>query len=240
MHQPQPAQQLLQFRRVGGDADLVAALQHKITVGDIHLVTALYHTHQHMSFVFFAQFVQPQTAQHRVVFQPQLDHLEIAARKGFDLNRRREFQDVEQLLRRQKFRIDGHRQPQLLAHKAERTIVVFGVADARDGMGSAHFFRHKAAQHIQLIRAGHRHKQLGFLHSGFAQCFAIRAVAAHTDHIIDVGDSVQHSGVSIDRCDIVPLCYQTVDNGRADLAASGHQNIHKMQSSSFFTNLLPV
>ena len=71
--------------------------------------------------------------------------------EGKRLIEEEQLQKMIELLRGQQVRVEGHGKIQLLAHEAKALVVVFGIADAGDGMARTHALRNEAGQHIQFI-----------------------------------------------------------------------------------------
>ena len=133
-------------------------------------------------------------------------------------------------------RVQSHGKTQLLAHKIEIFPVVFGISYAGYGVLGTHFSAHKASQHIKLVRAGGRHKQIGLFHRGFPQCSAIGAVSANPDDIIDVGDFGYNVGIGVHNHHIVSLAYKAGDHRCSDFSATDNNNIHTRNSLLILKN----
>ena len=173
------AQQVLYLCGRCGQPYLIPVAEDEITVGDIDLTVALNDADKKALAVSVTQFAERQPAQCGIAVQYQLYHLKAAPRKRLYLDDRRELENVEQLSCRELFGVDSHREPELLTQKAEALVVVFGVADTRDGLDLSELARYKAAEHVYLIRAGCGNENVRLLYPGFVKRQAINAVSAH-------------------------------------------------------------
>ena len=136
-------------------------------------------------------------------------------------------EDVEELPGCQKLRVDGHGKLQFPLHEVEGGVVVFGIADPRDGVIRAHPPGEEAGEHVELVGARHGDEEVGVPDSRVLEGLAVRPVAADADHVVDIGDFGDDGGVVVQRDEIVPLRNQRGKQRHADLPAPANDDFHK-------------
>ena len=104
------------------------------------------------------------------------------------------------------------------------SLAVIRVAHARNRRQlAARLFGNRAAEQIQLIRAGDGNHQIGLLKPCFLQHAEARAVALNPHHVEHIRRVAHHALVCIHNGDIVPFAHKLLGQRMADLAAA-HNN----------------
>ena len=152
----------------GEEGDLVAVLQHKVTVGDDDPAVTLHRADQNVALEAGGDLVDGHAVQTLLLGQRKLDEPHAAAREGVDLACAREPQQVGDFLGRCHFGVDDGRDADLLLDKVQ-LMAVRRVAHAGDGVAVARLFGEHTAQQVQLVRAGDCDEHVRFLHARLGQ-----------------------------------------------------------------------
>ena len=219
--------QVFYFRGGSGNADPISLLQAKGSGGNEDLASSAHGSHQIRGGKALSHFHQRHPHQGRFGMQNPFHDLEVPSRKGFDAFRRWQLNQVEQLGGGQRIGVDDHGNIQRLLDKAKALVVVFGVADPRNGVSRANFFCHKAAEHIEFVGAGYRNEQIRSCRARFRQGFPIHPVSANAHHVVYIGDLRDHLGIAVHHHHVVPLRDQTFQNRRSDFSSANDNNIHR-------------
>ena len=225
--------ELGQVHRPGGDKDAVAPAQHKAAVRDGDLALAQHRAHQHLDLGDLVELVQGNAVQAAALVDAQAHDLDPALGKAVAPDEAGKLQQVKDLARGRKLRVDGERKAQFLAHDVQ-LLGIFGVAHPSDGVDAGvQLFGCKAAQQIDLVGAGGGDQQLGLVHLGLPQRFQGGRVALHRHYVVEVHVGLQYVGVGIDDGHVVALVQQLPGEGDAHLAVAGDNDLHAWHSLFF-------
>jgi len=226
------------FGRGTHNAYTVAAVKLKITVGNVNLLTALNNADKHKGLVFFPQIAQLKPLKTGIGLKTKLDHFKIPSRKTVDLDGGGQLENIEHLVSRHHFGVHGHGKPQLLTHKIKIFPVIFGISYAGNGVGGAHLFAHKAAQHIKLVGTRGSHNKVCPLGRSLTKGSAVGSVAANAYDVIDVRYFGYNVRILVDCHNIVTLGNKTGNNRRADFSAAYNKNVHTQNTLLSFISCI--
>ena len=220
----------------GEEGDLVAVLQHKVTVGDDDPAVTLHRADQNVALEAGGDLVDGHAVQPLPLGQRKLDEPHASAREGIDFACAREPQQVGDFLGRCHFGVDDGRDADLLLDKVQ-LMAVRRVAHAGDGVAVARLFGEHAAQQVQLVRAGDCDEHVRFLHARLGQGGDGRAVAENAHHIVGLPDMLHTGLVRVDNCHVVTLFTELPRQRCADFAAAHQNDLHRITLSLLLRRL---
>ena len=206
--------------------DLIAGLEHKITVGDDDPAVALHGTDQDIALEPGGDLPDSHAVQCLCLGQGELDQPHPAFRKGIDLAGTGEAQQVGDLPRRRHLRVDDGRNADLLFDEVQ-LMAVGGVAHTGNGVAVARLFGKHAAEQVQLVRAGNCNEHVRLLDSRLGQRCDGGAVAGNAHHVIGFADMLHTGLVGIDDRDIVAFLAELTCQRCADFAAAHQNDLHR-------------
>ena len=167
---------------------------------------------------------EPSTDQDRILPDPKRQHVDPAFCKAADLHRGRELQQPHDLSGACPFRIDDHRNAQLLPEDLT-FIQIDRIPHPGDGPAFC-FFGDKAAKQIDFIAFGYGDQNIRMLDIGILQRRIAGAVSFDPHHIILAGRLFDRLGPDIDDRNTVVFCGELPDKIFSDLPASDYDNLH--------------
>ena len=220
----------------GEEGDLVAVLQHKVTVGDDDPAVTLHRADQNVALEAGGDLTDGHAVQPLPLGQRKLDEPHASAREGIDLACAREPQQVGDFLGRCHFGVDDGRDADLFFDKVQ-LMAVRRVAHAGDGVAVARLFGEHAAQQVQLVRAGDCDEHVRFLHARLGQGGDGRAVAENAHHIVGLPDMLHTGLVRVDNRHVVTLFTELPRQRCADFAAAHQNDLHRITLSLLLRRL---
>ena len=214
---------------VAQKAELVAAAQRKIAVGDRGLLAALDDGDEHLRVKAARHLAQAQALERAFLRHAVVEDLDAALGKGLDADRAGEAQDARDLLGALVLGVDDDRQADRLAQEF-RLRQILRVADARDDVLRAEAPRGQRADHVHLVALRHGHEDVGALGAGLAQGVGVRRAAEAADHVQFVGGVLDRFGVAVDERDVVALGLQALGEDEADAARAGDDDLHTVNT----------
>ena len=218
-------EELVRLLLRGKEGDLVTGPEHEVTVGDDDLAVALHGADKDVALEPGGDLVDGHAVQLLRRRQGKFDQPHAAARKGIDLACSREPQQMGDLLGRCHFRVDDGRDADLLFDKVQ-LMAVGRVAHTGNGVAMARLFGKHAAQQVQLVRAGHRNKDVCLLNACFRQRGNGGTVAHDAQHIVALGQMFHASLVGVHNRDVVAFLAELPRQRSADLAAAHQNDLH--------------
>ena len=206
--------------------DLIAGLEHKITVGDDDPAVALHGADQDIALEPGGDLPDGHAVQCLCLGQGELDQPHPAFRKGIDLAGTGEAQQVGDLPRCRHLRVDDGRNADLLFDEVQ-LMAVGWVAHTGNGVAVARLFGKHAAEQVQLVRAGDCNEHIRLLDPRLGQRYDGGAVAGNAHHVIGFADMLHTGLVGIDDRDIVAFLAELSCQRCADLAAAHQNDLHR-------------
>ena len=221
----QPAEEGLKVPGRGGQIDLIPRLQRKGTGGYDRLTAACDRTDQDLDADVAVEVCQLQADQRVVLGQAVFDQLKPLAAELLALDGRGEAQHPRDLAGGGLFRVDDHRQAQLIAHKAQ-LLLILRVADTSNGVLRAELFRHKAGKDVDLIAGGRGNQKIRTVLERLLLDLIAATVAGHAAHIIDVYNILDQVRVLVDNDNVIVFRRKLGGQGTADFAKADDHDSH--------------
>ena len=219
------AEEAFQLTGAGGQVNLVAFLQHRSAGGDDGLLAAGDRADQNFNADVAVQVAQLQTHQGVALVDAVLHQLKPLAAELLALDGRGEAQHPRDLAGGGLFRVDDHRQAQLIAHKAQ-LLLVLRVADTGNGVLRAELFRHKAGKDVDLIAGGRGNQKIRTVLERLLLDLIAATVAGHAAHIIDVYNILDQVRVLVDNDNVIVFRRKLGGQGTADFAKADDHDSH--------------
>ena len=205
------------------ESDLIALLQHKVTVGDDDPALTLHRAHQNIALEPGGDLADGYAVQ--CIGQRKLDQPHTAVRKGIDLAGTGEPQQMRDLLCRCHFRVDDGGNADLLFDKVQ-LVAVGRIAHAGNAVAVARLFGEHAAKQVQFVRAGDRNEHVRILNAGLGQGGDGRAIAHNAQHVVAFGQVLHARFVGVHHSHVVAFLAELARQSRADLAAAHQNDLH--------------
>ena len=208
----------------GKEGDLIALLQHKVTIGDDDPSLTLHRAHQNIALEPGGDLADGYAVQ--CIGQRKLDQPHTAVRKGIDLAGTGEPQQMGDLLCRCHFRVDDGGNADLLFDKVQ-LVAVGRVAHAGNTVAVTRLFGKHAAKQVQFVRAGDRNEHVRILNARLGQGGDGRAIAHDAQHVVAFGQVLHARFVGVHHSHVVAFLAELARQSRADLAAAHQNDLHK-------------
>ena len=218
-----PLEELVGLLLRGEEGDLVAVLQHKVTVGDDDPAVTLHRAHQNIALEPGGDLADGYAVQ--CIGQRKLDQPHTAVRKGIDLAGTGEPQQMGDLLCRCHFRVDDGGNADLLFDKVQ-LMAVGRVAHTGNAVAVTRLFGKHTAKQVQFVRAGDRNEHVRILNARLGQGGDGRAIAHDAQHVVAFGQVLHARLVGVHHSHVVAFLAELARQSRADLAAAHQNDLH--------------
>ena len=218
------------------ESDLIAVLQHEVTVGDDDAAIPLHGTDQDIALEPGGYLMDRHAVQPLRLGQRKLDEPHSAACEGIDLAGTREPQQVGDLLGRCHFGVDDGRDADLLLDEIQ-LMAVGRVTHTGNGVAVSCLFGEHTAQQVQLIRTGDCDEDICIFHSCLGQGGDRRAIAEDTHDVVGFTYMFYPGLVGVDHRYIMALFTELPRQRRADFAAAHQNDFHTIILSFVLASL---
>ena len=207
----------------GKEGDLIALLQHEVTVRDDDPAVTLHRTHQNVALEPGGDLADSYAVQ--CIGQRKLDQPHAAVREGIDLAGTGEPQQMGDLLCRCHFRVDDGGNTDLLFDKVQ-LVAVRRVAHAGNAVAVTRLFGKHTAKQVQFVRSSDRNEHVRILNARLGQGGDGRAIAHDAQHIVAFGQMLHARFVGIHHSHVVAFLAELACQSRTDLAAAHQNDLH--------------